>query len=174
MGKFHGMTRFTIADFNKGYWMVDLDPESRKYTMMASGHWKVSVDSGFQWVPLWHKMSFRGNWMQSSLACSRSHRHSWWHDHLWEEWPGTWQTFDLTFWKSAERIHWPWIQTRCCSDFHKFHSLDTSGVPRGSVQIQRKLQQWKGWIYPRDVEMMRSFLGLVNYLNRFSPMFSWD
>ena len=25
--------------------------------------------------------------------------------------------------------------------FHKFHSLDTSGVLRGSVQIQRKLQQ---------------------------------
>ena len=25
MGKFHGMTRFTIADFNKGYWMVELD-----------------------------------------------------------------------------------------------------------------------------------------------------
>ena len=35
MGKFHGMTRFTITDFNKGYWMVELDPESRKYTMMA-------------------------------------------------------------------------------------------------------------------------------------------
>ena len=35
MGKFHGMTRFTIADFNKGYCMVELDPESRKYTMMA-------------------------------------------------------------------------------------------------------------------------------------------
>ena len=35
MGKFHGMIRFTIADFNKGYWMVELDPESRKYTMMA-------------------------------------------------------------------------------------------------------------------------------------------
>ena len=35
MGKFHGMMRFTIADFNKGYWMVELDPESRKYTMMA-------------------------------------------------------------------------------------------------------------------------------------------
>ena len=32
---FMGMTRFTIADFNKGYWMVELDPESRKYTMMA-------------------------------------------------------------------------------------------------------------------------------------------
>ena len=44
MGKFHGMTRFTIADFNKGYWMVELDPESRKYTMMA-------LDIGrFQWI----------------------------------------------------------------------------------------------------------------------------
>ena len=46
MGKFHGMTRFTITDFNKGYWMVELDPESRKYTMMA-------LDIGrFQWTQL--------------------------------------------------------------------------------------------------------------------------
>ena len=35
IGKFHSMTKFTIADFNKGYWMVELDPESRKYTTMA-------------------------------------------------------------------------------------------------------------------------------------------
>ena len=46
MGKFHGMKRFTIADLNKGYWMVELDPESRKYTMMA-------LDIGrFQWTRL--------------------------------------------------------------------------------------------------------------------------
>ena len=46
MAKFHGMTWFTIADFNKGYWMVELDPESRKYTMMA-------LDIGrFQWTRL--------------------------------------------------------------------------------------------------------------------------
>ena len=46
MAKFHGMTRFTIADFNKGYWMVELDPESRKYTMMT-------LDIGiFQWTRL--------------------------------------------------------------------------------------------------------------------------
>ena len=44
MGKFHGMTRFTITDFNKGYWMVELDPELRKYTTMA-------LDIGrFQWT----------------------------------------------------------------------------------------------------------------------------
>ena len=46
MAKFHGMTRFTITDYNKGYWMVELDPESRKYTMMA-------LDIGrFQWTRL--------------------------------------------------------------------------------------------------------------------------
>ena len=46
MAKYHGMTRFTIADFNKGYWMVELDPESRKYTTMA-------LDIGrFQWTRL--------------------------------------------------------------------------------------------------------------------------
>ena len=46
MARFHGMTRFTIADFNKGYWMVELDPELRKYTTMA-------LDIGrFQWTRL--------------------------------------------------------------------------------------------------------------------------
>ena len=46
MAKFHGMTRFTIADFNKEYWMVELGPESRKYTTMA-------IDIGrFQWTRL--------------------------------------------------------------------------------------------------------------------------
>ena len=44
--KFHGMTRFTLTDFNKGYWMVELDPELRKYTTMA-------LDIGrFQWTQL--------------------------------------------------------------------------------------------------------------------------
>ena len=46
IGKFHGMTHFTIADFNKGYWMVELHPDSRKHTTMA-------LDIGrFQWTQL--------------------------------------------------------------------------------------------------------------------------
>ena len=48
-GKFHGMKRFTIADFNKGYWMVESHPESRKLTIVAL-----------------LKMFSRGNWMASS------------------------------------------------------------------------------------------------------------
>ena len=40
------MTQFTIADFNKGYWMVELHLESRKLTTMA-------LDIGrFQWTRL--------------------------------------------------------------------------------------------------------------------------
>ena len=43
IGKFHEMKWFTIADFNKGYWMVVLHPDSRKLTTMA-------LDIGrFQW-----------------------------------------------------------------------------------------------------------------------------
>ena len=46
LGKFHSMAWFTIADFNKGYWMVELHPESRKLTTMA-------LDIGcFQWTRL--------------------------------------------------------------------------------------------------------------------------
>ena len=40
------MTRFTIAAFNKGYWMVELHPKSRKLTTMV-------LDIGrFQWTQL--------------------------------------------------------------------------------------------------------------------------
>ena len=40
------MTQFTIADFNKGYWMVELLPDSRKLTTMV-------LDIGrFQWTRL--------------------------------------------------------------------------------------------------------------------------
>ena len=43
-GKCHGMTWFTITDFNKGYWMVKIHPDSRKLTTMA-------LDIGkFQWT----------------------------------------------------------------------------------------------------------------------------
>ena len=93
MAKFHGMTRFTIADFNKGYWMVELDPESRKYTMMA-------LDIGrFQWTRLPMGSIVAQDVFSKEIRWdfswhSRSHRHSWWYGHLWEEQPGTWQTPD--------------------------------------------------------------------------------
>ena len=35
LGKFHRMIQFIIANFNKGYWMVELHPKSRKLMTMA-------------------------------------------------------------------------------------------------------------------------------------------
>ena len=40
---------------------------------------------------------------------------------------------------------------------------------RGLSPDQKKIAAVKRMELPQDVEMMRSFLGLVNYLNRFSP-----
>ena len=48
LGKFHSMTQFMIVDFNKGYWVVELHPDSRKLMTMA-------LDIGrFQctWLPI--------------------------------------------------------------------------------------------------------------------------
>ena len=40
---------------------------------------------------------------------------------------------------------------------------------RGLSPDPKKIAAVKYMELPQDVEMMRSFLGLVNYLNRFSP-----
>ena len=66
--KFYGMKRFTISDFNKGYWMVELHPDSRKIDDNGFGHWKVSGGQDFQWVPSLLRMFSKGNLTASSLT----------------------------------------------------------------------------------------------------------
>ena len=39
MARFHGMTRFTIADFNKGYWMVGARSRITKIHYNGIRHW---------------------------------------------------------------------------------------------------------------------------------------
>ena len=56
---------------------------------------------------------------------------------------------------------------RCNSDFHKFPSLDTHQVTMDCLQIQ-KIEAVRRMEIPQDMETVRSFLGLVNYLNQFS------
>ena len=41
MGRFFGMTRFTIADFSKGYWMGGIRYRIKKIHNDGLGHWKV-------------------------------------------------------------------------------------------------------------------------------------
>ena len=67
MAKFHGMTRFTITDFNKGYWMLNWIQNQGNTQQWP---WTLVGFNGLdcQWVPLLSKMFSRGNWMQFSLT----------------------------------------------------------------------------------------------------------
>ena len=166
MAKFHGMTRFTIADFNKGYWMVELDPESRKYTMMA-------LDIGrFQWTRLPMGSIVAQDIFQRKL------------DGIFLDIPGvTGIADDMVIYGRSDLEH----------DRHLINFLDicrknTLTLNPDKMQFRlpqisffghqwsakrlspdpKKIAAVKRMDLPRDVDTMRSFLGLVNYLNRFS------
>ena len=166
MGKFHGMTKFTIADFNKGYWMVELDPESRKYTTMA-------LDIGrFQWTRLPMGFFVAQDVFQRKL------------DAIFLSIPGvTGIADDMTIYEKTDQEY----------DHHLVNFLEVcrrntltlnpdkmqfrlpqvsffghQWSARGLSPDPKKIAAVKRMELPQDVETMRSFLGLVNYLNRFS------
>ena len=167
MTRFHGMTRFTIADFNKGYWMVELNPESRKYTMMA-------LDIGrFQWTRLPMGSIVAQDMFQRKL------------DAIFLDIPGvTGIADDMVIYGKTDLEH----------DRHLINFLDIcrkNTLTLNPDKMQFRLpqvsffgHQWsakglspdpkkvaavKRMDLPEDVKTMQSFLGLVNYLNRFSP-----
>ena len=125
--------------------MVELDPESRKYTTMA-------LDIGrFQWTRLPMGSIVAQDVFQRKL------------DAIFLDIPSVTgiaddmviygktdlehdKTFDQLSRHLQKEHSYAKIQTKCNSGYHRFHSLDISGVPRGSVQIQRRLQQSRGWI----------------------------
>ena len=166
IGKFHGLTRFTIADFNKGYWMVELDPESRKYTTMA-------LDIGrFQWTRLPMGSIVVQDMFQRKL------------DAIFLSIPGvTGIADDMIIYGRNDQEH----------DQHLVNFLDVCGkntmtlnpdkmqfrLPqvsffghqwsaRGLSPDPKKIAAVKHMELPQNMEMMRSFFGLVNYLKRFS------
>ena len=161
------MTRFTIADFNKGYWMVELDPESRKYTMMA-------LDIGrFQWTRLPMSFIVAQDVFQRKL------------DAIFLSIPGvTGIADDMIIYgrnylehdqdlvnfldvcrKNTLTLNPDKMQFRLPQVSFFGHQWSA----RGLSPDPKKIAAVKHMELPQDVEMMRSFLGLVNYLNRFSP-----
>ena len=168
IGKFHGMTKFTIADFNKGYWMVVLDPESIKYTTMA-------LDIGrFQWTRLLMGSIVAQDVFQRKL------------DAIFLSIPGVTGIADDMIYGRTDQEH----------DEHLVNFLEVcrkNTLTLNPDKMQFRLpqvsffgHQWsarglspdpkkiaagtgKRMELSQDVETMRSFLGLVNYLNWFSP-----
>ena len=166
MGKFHGMTRFTIADFNKGYWMVKLDPESRMYTMMA-------LDIGrFQWTRLPMGSIVAQDVFQRKL------------DAIFLDVPGvTGIADDMIIYGRSNLEHDKHLLNflEVCRkntltlnpDKMQFRLPQVSFFghqwsAKGLSSDQKKIAAVKRMNLPGDVETMKSFLGLVNYLNRFS------
>ena len=166
MGKFHSMTRFTIADFNKGYWMVELDPESRKYIMMA-------LDIGrFQWTQLPMGSIVAQDVFQRKL------------DAIFLNIPGVTGIADdmIIYGRSNLELDKHLINfLEVCTkntltlnpDKVQFRLPQVSFFEhqwsaKGLSPDPKKIAVVKRMNLPGDVETMRSFLGLVNYLNRFS------
>ena len=166
MAKFHGMTRFTIADFNKGYWMVELDPESRKYTMMA-------LDIGrFQWTRLPMGSIVAQDVFQRKL------------DGIFLDVPGVTGIADnMVIYGRSDLEH-----DKHLINFLEVCRKNTLTLNPDKMQFRlpqvsffghqwsakglspdpKKIAAVKRMNLPQDVEMI-SFLGLVHYLNRFSP-----
>ena len=161
------MTRFTIADFNKGYWMVELDPESRKYTMMA-------LDIGrFQGTRLPMGSIVAQDMFQRKL------------DAIFLSIPGvTGIADDMIIYGRNDQEHDKHLVNflEVCRkntltlnpDKMQFRLPQVSFFghqwsARGLSPDPKKTAAVKHMELPQDMKTMRSFLGLVNYLNRFSP-----
>ena len=136
LGKFHSMKRFKIADFNKGYWMVELHPESSKLTTMA-------LDIGrFQWTRLPMGSIIAQNVFQRKL------------DTIFLDISGTTGIADdmiiyggndqkhdgnlLNFSEICRKNNLTLNLEKCNSDFQRFPSLDIYAVTKDCPQTQRK------------------------------------
>ena len=167
LGKFHGMKKFTIADFNKGYWMVELHPESCKLTTMA-------LDIGrFQWTCLPMGCVVAQDVFQRKL------------DAIFLNIPGvtgiaddmivygrTDQEHDvnlLNFLEVCRRNNLTLNPDKMQFRLPKVSFFGHTWSDKGLAADPKKIEAVKKMKIPQDVETMRSFLGMINYLNRFSP-----
>ena len=157
MGKFHGMTRFTIADFNQGYWMVELDPESGRFQWMrlpmgsivAQDMFQRKLDAIFLSVP-----GVTGIADDMIIYGRNDQEHD---QHM--------VNFLDVCRKNTLTLNLDKMQFRLSQVSFFGHQWSA----RGLSPDPKKIAAVKHMELPQDMEMMRSYLGLVNYLNRFSP-----
>ena len=164
---FSGAKVFTIVDMDKGYWQVVLHPESRKYTCMA-------FDIG--------RYQFKRLPMGSKVASYIFQRML---DSVYIGLPGvTGIADDMVIFGRNEEEHDRnlilFLETTRKNGFilnkrklqfkkeevsffgHRWNSTGISPDPKKTESIL-KMQ------FPPDKETMHSFLGLVNFLNRYTP-----
>ena len=164
---FAGATVFTIVDMDKGYWQVVLHPDSRKYTCMA-------FDIG--------RYQFKRLPMGSKVASDIFQRMF---DSVYIGLPGvTGIADDMVIYGRNEEEHDRnlilflettrrngLILNKRKLQFKKEeasffgHRWNSTGISRDPKKTESILRME----FPPDKDTMHSFLGLVNFLNRYTP-----
>ena len=166
--KLQGLTVFTIVDFKKGYWMVILHPDSRKLTCM------VLPFGRFQWTWLPMGTVVAQDIFQSKL------------DSIFMGIEGVTEIADdmviagrdemdhdrnfLAFMEKCMEnnltLHSEKIQSKQTQVSFYGHCWSKHGISPDP----KKIQALKHMEFPPDKETIRSFLGMINYLNRYSEL----
>ena len=166
MAKLQGMTVFTIVDFKKGYWLVVLHPDSRKLTCMALPFGR------FQWTRLPMGTVVAQDIFQSKLDAIFigmegvtgiaddmiiAGKDEMEHDRNFLAFMEKCMENNLTL--NSEKIQFKQTQVSFYGHIWSKHSISPD---------PKKIQALKHIEFPPDKETMRSFLGMINYLNRYS------
>ena len=166
--KLKGMTYFTIVDFKKGYWMVVLHPDSRKLTCMALPFGR------FQWTRLPMGTVVAQDIFQSKLDSIfigmegvtgiadhmvTTGRDEMEHDRNFLAFMETCMSNNLTL--NVEKIQFKQSQVSFYGHCWLKHAISLD---------PKKIEALNHMEFLLDKETMRSFLGMVNYLNRYSTL----
>ena len=166
--KLQGMTVFTIVDFKKGYWMVVLHPDSRKLTCIALPFGR------FQWTHLPMGTVVAQDIFQSKLdaifigmECVTgiaddmiiAGKDEMEHDRNFLAFMEKCMENNLTL--NSEKIQFKQSQVSFYGHIWSEHRISPD---------PKKIQALKHMEFPPDKETMRSFLGMINYLNRYSAL----
>ena len=160
--KLQGMTVFTIVDFKKGYWMVVLHPDSRKLTCMALPFGR------FQWTRLPMGTVVAQGIFQSKL------------DAIFIGMEGVTGIADDMIIAGRDEIehdrNFLAFMEKCIENNL---TLNSEKIQFKQIQVSlyghispdpKKIQALEHMEFPPDKETMRSFLGMINYLNRYSAL----
>ena len=166
--KLQGMTVFTIVDFKKGCWMVVLNPDSGRLTCMALPFGR------FQWTHLPMGTVVAQDIFQSKLDAIFigmegvtgiaddmiiAGKDEMEHDRNFLAFMEKCMENNLTL--NSEKIQFK--QTQVSFYGHVWSEQGISPDPK-------KIQALKHMEFPPDKKTMRSFLGMINYLNRYSAL----
>ena len=166
--KLQGMTAFTIVDFKKGYWMVVLYPDSRILTCMALPFGR------FQWTCLPMGTVVAQDIFQSKLDAIFigmegvtgiaddmiiAGKDEMEHDRNFLVFMEKCMENNLTL--NSEKIQFKQSQVSFYGHVWSEHGISPD---------TKKIQALKHMEFPPDKETMRSFLGMINYLNRYSAL----